>query len=146
MSMWDLPPESPARPSLVQKIMFGKAAGWRSTKAKLFLVGACVVVATVLAAVAQAPSASADSWLSANERQYLKVLYVNNMQPRPWQTSAEIVAGGYWVCNILGNHSGGYVASQVWLDSNADPGGISYAQANTVVHAAIAHLCPWRWY
>ena len=100
----------------------------------------------IAAAVFLAPTANAYPWLSSNENQYLVALYANDMQPRPRQTTAEIVEGGYWVCNILGNHSGGYVASQVWQISNADPGGITYAQANSVVYAAIANLCPWRWY
>ena len=103
-------------------------------------------LAALALSLGMAAPANAYPWLSDNESQYLNVLAANNMGPRPWQSAAEIVAGGYWACDILGNHTGGYVASQVWLDSNSEPGGISYYQANTVVHAAIANLCPWRWY
>ena len=105
--------------------------------------------AAVTAAVSLAPIASAD-YYSDNEHQYLRALYSNGMVPS--QTTDSLLSHGYWVCDILGNHSRGYVASQVWLGSQADNAGeigitgITYAQANTVVHAAIANLCPWRWY
>lgn len=110
---------------------------------KRLLIGSLVALAITLGL---APTASAD-YYSANERQYLSTLYANGMVPS--QTTNDLLTQGYWVCDILGNHSGGYVASQVWLGSHANPDGgigISYSQANTVVYAAIANLCPWRWY
>ena len=109
---------------------------------KRLLVG---VLAALAITLGLAPTASAD-YYSANERQYLRALYSNGMVPT--DTTTDLLLHGYWVCDILGNHSGGYVASQVWLLSHATnpEGAIDYSQANAVVYAAIANLCPWRWY
>ena len=102
--------------------------------------------AAITVAVSLAPSASADPLFSDNENQYIGTLYSNNIQPKPGDTTTNLIAHGYLVCNVLGNHSGGYVASQIWQASNMTPNGVTYSQANTIVYAAIANLCPWRWY
>ena len=93
-----------------------------------------------------APTANADYWYTAGERQYISDLYAAGMQPKPGYTTSYLVDQGYSACNVLGNHSGGYVASQIWSSSNSTPNGVSYSQANTLVFSAIANLCPWRWY
>ena len=103
---------------------------------KKLIIGGLAALAIGLGVAAPA---SAD-YYSANERQFIRELYSAGIEA---QSGADSVGGGYWVCDILGNHSGGYVASQVWLYSDGE---ISYSQANTIVYAAIANLCPWRWY
>jgi hypothetical protein len=106
------------------------------------LLAGLMGAAAVAAAVSLAPSASADPPFYTNEGQFIGTLYSNGVQARPGYTTSDLVAHGYWVCDILGNHSGGYVASQVWLVNDR----ITYSQANMIVFAAIANLCPWRWY
>ena len=106
------------------------------------LLAGLMGAAGVAAAVSLAPSASADPPFYTNEGQFIGTLYSNGVQARPGYTTSDLVAHGYWVCDILGNHSGGYVASQVWLVNDR----ITYSQANMIVFAAIANLCPWRWY
>ena len=96
-----------------------------------------IAVLATLAVAGLAPAAPANASVNG----YLSALYANGLLAPPGT-----IAHGYWVCDILGNHSGGYVTSQVWSNSAAWGRGLSWGQSNTVVHLAIAHLCPWRWY
>ena len=101
--------------------------------------------AAIAAAVSLAPSASADPLFYTNENQFIGAVYSSGIQAWPGTTTADLVQYGYWVCDTLGNHTGGYVASQVWSRNNPETG-LTYPMAQTMVYAAIEHLCPWRWY
>ena len=104
------------------------------------LLAGLMGAAAVTAAVALAPTASADR---VSESEFIVAVDAAGLEATSGHGVGDLVAAGYQVCDILGNHSGGYVASQIWT---ANDGRITWTQANSIVYAAIAHLCPWRWY
>ena len=111
---------------------------------KKLIVGGLAALASGLAGAPMAPTASADPLFYTNEGQFIGEVYSNGVQAWPGTTTADLVQHGYWMCELLGNHSGGYVTSQVWSINHST--GLTWSMADVMVRAAIANLCPWRWY